>query len=103
MDLLLSVVTESSPEGVRVVARGEVDLATVGYLTDAVLAAEDSDAANIVLDLSGVTFIDSTGLRHLLEAEARSRTNGKRLSVTPSPAVETLIDLSGTRHELTLR
>ena len=42
------------------------------------------------------------GLRHLLEAEARSRSNGNRLSIALSPAVENLIDLSGTRHQLTL-
>ena len=102
MDLLLSVVTESSPEAVRVAARGQVDLESVSYLTEALLAAEATHAAAIVLDLSGVTLIDSTGFRHVLEAEARSRKNGKRLSIAPSPAVEQLIDLCGTREQLTL-
>ncbi|MET0749523.1 MAG: STAS domain-containing protein, partial [Solirubrobacterales bacterium] len=41
---------------------GEIDLANAGLLDAELERAEETDAEEIVLDLSGVEFIDSTGL-----------------------------------------
>jgi anti-anti-sigma factor len=59
--------------GVAVVAVvGEVTFSNVGAL-DRELAAALADAPNLVVDLTDVTFIDSSGLSTLLTASARAR------------------------------
>jgi anti-sigma B factor antagonist len=50
-----------------VVAEGEIDLATVDELQAAIDGAADG-AAQVLLDLRAVTFIDSAGVRLVLEA-----------------------------------
>src|SRR4051794_4160020 len=46
--------------------RGEVDLATAGELREALEHAAQSDAEEVWVDLSDVTFLDSTGLTALV-------------------------------------
>lgn len=60
---------------------GELDLATAPDLQRELDRAERSDAAEIVLDLAGLTFIDSTGIRLVLHADQRSRAHGGRLKL----------------------
>jgi anti-sigma B factor antagonist len=96
------VLTEPSPEGVRVLARGELDLHTAGDVTDALATAEAGEGGAVVLDLSGITFIDSTGLRLIVAASVRSTRNGNHLSIVPSPAVDRVIDLCDIREQLPL-
>jgi anti-anti-sigma factor len=62
---------------------GELDLATAPDVERELHRAERSDAAEIVLDLSGLSFIDSTGIRLVLDADARSRADGGRLKLLP--------------------
>jgi anti-anti-sigma factor len=47
---------------------GEVDLATADDLRDALLGPANDGAGTIIVDLARCTFIDSSGLRALLEA-----------------------------------
>ena len=74
---------------------GELDLASAEQLDLAIRHAEETDAGWIVVDLSDVSFVDSTGLSVLLHAKKRS--NG-RLSYIPSDheAVTRLLELTGT-------
>ncbi len=52
--------------------------------------------ASIVVDLSGLTFMDSTGIRVLIMANARSRDDGNRLALLRGPAaVQRVFELSG--------
>jgi anti-anti-sigma factor len=82
---------------------GELDIATVSVLEPVMLAAEATDADTIVLDLSGLTFIDSTGLRLVLDANDRCGGEVDRLRVIAgSPAVERLLDVVGLRDRLPL-
>jgi anti-anti-sigma factor len=60
-------------DGLHVLVEGELDVATAPLLGDALRQAEAADPARLVVDLTGVTFIDSTGLRALLEAHAREQ------------------------------
>lgn len=98
----LEVVTEPSPQGVRVLARGELDMHTAPDVTDALATAEASGPDSVVLDLSGITFIDSTGLRLIVAASVRSSEHGGQLSIVPSPAVDRVIDLCDIRGQLPL-
>jgi anti-sigma B factor antagonist len=46
--------------------RGELDMSTAPKLSDAISQAAEGEAETTVLDLSGVTFIDSSALRVLV-------------------------------------
>ena len=52
---------------------GELDLDGAPRLEEALREAEASDATSIVVDLGGLEFIDSTGLRLLVMAAERSK------------------------------
>jgi anti-sigma B factor antagonist len=62
--------------------RGELDLASCPELEEAIELAERTDAVRIVIDVNGLDFIDSTGLRVLLVAKRRADSDGKRLLFT---------------------
>jgi anti-anti-sigma factor len=64
-DLDFDLTVSPDPQGGRrLTLRGELDLATTGRLEAALAEA----GRPVLLDLSGLTFMDSTGVRVLLEA-----------------------------------
>jgi anti-sigma B factor antagonist len=76
----------------RVVVSGELDLATVPRLSATV--TEHSDASLLVLDLNAVTFIDSSGVRALIEADRACAGSRSRLVVLAGDGpVRRLLDL----------
>jgi anti-anti-sigma factor len=76
--------------------RGELDLATAEDLERELIKVEDTDALSIILDLSDLEFIDSTGVRVLLSAHARSRANSNRLTLLRgSAAVQRVFEVTG--------
>lgn len=97
--------------GLRVVVRmvadatiigldGEIDLATAEIFTDAV--AEAGGDGPVVADLSGVTFMDSSGMRSLFEAERLTTECGRRFAIAyPSPPVARLLELTDLRQHFT--
>jgi anti-sigma B factor antagonist len=58
---------------------GAVDVATADALAAHIEAAEAERPATVVVDLREVSFIDSTGLRVLVQANARAREARRRL------------------------
>ncbi len=80
---------------------GELDLATADVVQDELTRAEAGDASSIVVDLSGLTFIDSTGLRLLVSAAARSRADSDRLVLLRGgAAVQRAIQLTALEDQL---
>ena len=75
----LDVTTSERPDGVHVGLAGELDLATAPKLEDELKRVEAGDPGVIVLDLQPLSFMDSSGLRALLAADARAREAGRRL------------------------
>jgi anti-sigma B factor antagonist len=74
--------------------RGELDLASVGTLRAALDGVETP--GRLVLDLRGLSFIDSTGLRLLVVLDQRARRDGFQLTLVPPPApVDRAIRVSG--------
>lgn len=66
---------------------GELDIGTVAKLDAAIRRALGSQAAEIVVDLSTCTFIDSTGIRALLRLNRRLAVDLDRdLLILPGPA-----------------
>jgi anti-sigma B factor antagonist len=75
---------------------GELDLATAERVEQELKRVECTDAKSIVVDLSGLAFMDSTGIRILVGADARSRANGRRLGLRRGPAaVQRVVELTG--------
>jgi anti-anti-sigma factor len=83
---------DGTAEGV--VVRGDVDLDTASkFEAQASEAVMLSTGGTFLVDLSGVTFLDSAGLRALIRVlELR---DGQRIIVRPSRQVFTLLHLSG--------
>jgi anti-anti-sigma factor len=65
----------------RVAVIGELDLATAPRLGEELLGVERDGARDVTLDMHDATFVDSTGLRIILDAWKRSQQNGHRLLV----------------------
>lgn len=79
-----------------IVLLGELDLATAPVLEEELKRVEATDAASIVLDLSGLAFMDSSGVRLLVTAHSRSRTRDRGFSLVRGPAaVQRVLELSG--------
>jgi anti-sigma B factor antagonist len=80
-----SAAVERNGDSIRVALRGELDLRTVEQADDALSHADVQSSGRLVLDLSGVTFIDSTGLRFVLRLDRRARESGPSLELVPGP------------------
>jgi anti-sigma B factor antagonist len=91
----LTIRAEREPKELYVVeVYGELDLSCVATLDAEIRRIEASDVEQIIIDLSGLDFIDSTGIGVLLEAEARSRQNSRRVSfLRGQGSVERVLEL----------
>lgn len=83
------------PLGVVLTLSGELDLATVPLLQEQLDRAERGGVA-VVIDLSGLRFIDSSGLHVLVRAERRLRASGGQLVLVRGPRdVHRVFELTG--------
>jgi anti-sigma B factor antagonist len=78
---------EPSRDAVRVAPIGEHDIATVDKLRAEVDRLRESGFSQLVLDLRGVRFLDSTGLRLVLELDQTAQDAGQRLQIIRGSAV----------------
>jgi len=80
---------------------GEFDLATAEAVERELERVEATDTAAIIVDLSGLEFMDSSGVRLMLIANARSRADANRLTLLRGPAaVQRVLELSGVERLL---
>jgi len=94
----LTVEVRPDRERVIVAPFGEIDLGTVGMVRERLEELEAAGFEKLVLDLRGVTFIDSTGLRLVLD---EARNTGIQFGVIPGPdAVQRVFELTGTAEAL---
>jgi anti-sigma B factor antagonist len=95
--------SESVPEGVRVRVAGELDLDSSERLRDAASEAIDAGASELTVDLRGLTFMDSSGLRTLVELDRRATRAGVTLRlVRPPPPAAKVLEMTGTDRRLPL-
>lgn len=74
---------------------GELDIATAAQGGLAIARAERDQAPTLELDLSGLTFIDSTGLRLLLAVRERALAADRRLVLRRGPyAVQRILEIT---------
>ena len=100
---ILEVETDERDGLVHVSLRGELDLSTVGKVEDELQRWEGSDSGVVLLDLSKLTFLDSTGLRCVVRADERAREEGRRLVVVKGPeAVQRVFEITRLQERLEL-
>jgi anti-sigma B factor antagonist len=93
-----------APDG-AIIASGDIDVAGGPILDAAIVEQEDAldGSASIVVDLTDVTFIDSSGLRSLLGASRRAgERSGTVVLRSPSPAVQRLLEITGTTAQFSI-
>jgi anti-anti-sigma factor len=84
------------------VLAGELDMATAGELGARLQEAAET-REHVVIDLSELAFMDSSGLRLLLQAAMDSRRDGWQLSIRrPAPGVRRVMEVSGAAPLLPL-
>jgi anti-sigma B factor antagonist len=86
----------------RVALRGECDLAAEENLDAALDDVQSRGPVRVVIDLRGLRFIDSSGLRVILRAKARSAQTGGTLELIRGPEpVHRVFELTRLDRELT--
>jgi anti-sigma B factor antagonist len=93
-------VSEFGDVGTRVVLVGKLDIAGAEKI-DTPLAAVAGSRGNIVVDMAGVSFIASIGIRHLvMAAKAVARRSGKLVLLAPNPLVTDVLVNAGLEELL---
>lgn len=91
----LTVETQTTETGVVIRAAGEVDLYSSPELRKAILESAPTADQEVGIDLSAVTYIDSSGVATLVEGLRCARERGVGfVLVTPSAAVLQVLELA---------
>jgi anti-sigma B factor antagonist len=99
----LSMSTHRAHDGVLCIElMGEVDLATVDALQAQIAAALNThDVTAVVVDLAGVTFLDSTGISALLKGRRSADEHAKGYWIDAAHGmVREVLDISGVWEHL---
>ncbi|GAC1319058.1 MAG: hypothetical protein NVSMB25_09300 [Thermoleophilaceae bacterium] len=73
--------TTETGDGIRVALSGELDISSAADVENRLLDVERGQPSRIYLDLREVSFIDSTGLSMIINADGRARKAGRRLTI----------------------
>lgn len=80
---------------------GEIDIFTSKALRQSLVAALATSTSTLIIDLSGVTFCDATGLGILVGIQHRARAQGITLALAgPRPFMLNLLHMSGLDRSL---
>ncbi len=99
----LTIARRTEAGGETLILRGEIDLASAPVFERALHDAERSRPRRVVLDFAALSFLDSTAIHLLIDAQQRALINGHQLILTHVPAhAERLFALTGIRPLLTI-
>jgi len=95
---------DAPTEGIPAVApKGALDLANARDLGSRLAELAGENGHQAILDLSGVTFIDSIGLGVVLKAASRFHRQGKRLLIVAPPGpVHRILEFAGVTDRLAI-
>jgi anti-anti-sigma factor len=94
------VATRRQGSALVVAPRGEIDLATVDLVREAV-ERDLQGGDDLVVDLREVGFMDTSGLRYVLELVERASRDGCDVSLVRGPApVQRVFEVSGLEPRL---
>jgi anti-anti-sigma factor len=89
---------------VVVAPRGELDMATVGAVEQELRQLVDAGFGKIVLDLGGLSFMDSSGLHLVMRWTMEASRDGFAFELEPGPpAVQRIFDLAAVSKGLPFR
>ena len=98
---LIEVRTEEEPDSVRLILSGELDLSSAALVEEELARVERDAPRRIVLDLSGLRFMDSTGLRLIVAADSRAREQDRGLAIVQGPeSVRRVFEITGLEQRL---
>jgi anti-sigma B factor antagonist len=98
---LLKVSTRSLARHAVLELRGELDLSGLEGFCGHLRTACRTHGDRIILDLSELTFIDSSGLSVLVEYDASTRDSGGVLAlVAPRPPIRKILSTTGLNRRL---
>lgn len=93
---IVSDVSTATTAHARCVLTGELDLATADDVRRLAKAALEATGPDLTVDLSGVTFLDCSGLSPLICLSRDIQSSGGRLTLTGArPQVRRVFDLTG--------
>lgn len=92
----LDLTVDAGPQ-TTIALKGDLDPATAPLLEEAVAAAvADATVERVVLDLAGLGFLDSSGLRVFVTTREQLAARGAGLTLRhPSSNIRRLLDLTG--------
>ncbi len=99
---LFGVEVQRDGSAAHVIPRGELDIATAPELDAAIAEATGTEGSRLVIDLRGLSFMDSTGLRVLVGAAERAREGNLPLEIIRGTAVQRIFEVSGLETVLPL-
>ena len=101
-EIVFTVDVGGGDDGTVVAPHGELDLATQAELRAAL--ERQAEHGSVTLDLSGLRFMDTSGLRLILETAEASRRGEFEFAVLPGrPAVQRLFDVAGVTELVPFR
>lgn len=92
-DLLTVELRALRDDAVLIELAGEIDLSSASLLTDQLQAIAEQDSTSVILDATGVTFMDSAGLHALVEGKRTLHEHGSQILLVPSPQVRRVLEL----------
>jgi anti-sigma B factor antagonist len=98
-------VEQVQEDAVRIAVGGEIDLANAATVEQQILDAISNQLAHVTLDLHGLTYIDSAGLRVLFTLGTRLQTLqiASELIVPPESPIRKLVELTGLAATIPVR
>jgi anti-sigma B factor antagonist len=79
--------TTELADGYVVELSGELDISSASAVESRLMELEQRGPARLYVDLSKVSFIDSTGLSMIINADGRARKDGRRLTIVSGEGV----------------
>jgi anti-sigma B factor antagonist len=93
----MSITTRRQGDTAIVAIDGAIDISNVGQMDDQVTAAvQSADTNSVLVDLSGLTFMDSSGISSLLKGRRQADAVGTQYQVAGAEGVvRQVLDLTG--------
>jgi anti-anti-sigma factor len=79
--------TSERADGFHVELSGELDISSASNVENRLMELETREPDRLILDLRRVSFIDSTGLSMIINADGRARKQGRRLTIVSGDGV----------------
>jgi anti-sigma B factor antagonist len=97
----LEIEANVAGDDARLTLRGELDIATVPRLQEAVAAALERSPGELTIDLRTLSFLDSSGLRQFILLAERAEQEGWRLAlVRPGPPALSIFQVTRADENL---